>query len=110
MKVCIGDLDQIVSIMQQTSTPDGFGGETVVWSEFAKVYAHVRAIRGSESEDRGAVRETRQYIFVIHRRSDLSGTMAIDWEGERYNIRNIKKPSPREQFMDVIVEYGVALD
>ena len=106
----IGDLDQVISIQQQSGTPDGGGGQAQSFSELAKAYASVRPIRGQEREERGAVREVRQYMFTMHRRTDLTNDMAIDWQGSRYNIRNIKVPGPREQFMDVIAEYGVALD
>jgi len=105
-----GKLDQRISIKQATNTPDGIGGVTESWSELAEVWANVAPMAGREEDRQGAVRENRMYMITIRNRSDILNDMVIDWGGDRYNIRNIKQPPDRKMYLEIVAEYGVAID
>jgi len=102
-----GELDQLVTIEQQQTQPDGSGGQIVTWQEFAQAWAKLQPVRLSEGERQGAVRATRGYVFTLRRRDDLSEDMRIMWNGEAFNIREIRLPSPRELYMEVFAQSGV---
>lgn len=106
----IGRLDQRISIKQATNAADGLGGVTETWSQLAEVWARVEPIKGREEERQGANRENRLYMVTIRHRTDIVNDMVIDWGGDRYNIRNIKQPTGRKLYLEIIIEYGVAID
>ncbi len=105
-----GKLDQRISIKQALNSADGIGGVAESWSELDEVWANVRPISGREEDRQGAVRENRMYMVTIRNRSDILNDMVIDWNGDRYNIRNIKQPTGRKLYLEIVIEYGVAID
>jgi len=102
-----GKLDELLTIEQQQTQPDGSGGQIVTWTQFAQVWAKVQPVRLSEDERQGAVRATRGYVFTLWRRGDLSEDMRIVWNGETFNIREIRLPGSRELFMEIFAQSGV---
>lgn len=104
-----GDLDQLVTFEEPEKTPDGSGGNTVAWSEISpQSWAAVQPVRLSEEERQGAVRATRGYLFTVRRRDDLGEDMRVKWNGESFNIREIRLPSPRAHYMEIMAVAGVA--
>jgi len=102
-----GKLNELVTIEQQQTQPDGSGGQIVTWTEFAQVWVKLQPVRLSEGERQGAVRATRGYVFTLWRRGDLSEGMRIIWNGEAFNIREVRLPSERELYMEVFAQSGV---
>jgi len=102
-----GKLDARITFEQEQTSADGSGGQTLSWVTFASVWAHVKPVRLSEEERQGAVRATRGYLFTIRRRGDLDETMRIAWNGESFNIREIRLPRGRAMYMDIMAVAGV---
>lgn len=44
-----GRLHQYVSVQQRSTAQDAFGGQSTVWTEVRKVYAHVEPVSGREA-------------------------------------------------------------
>jgi len=102
-----GKLSELITIEQEVEQRDGSGGFTVTWQQFAKVWAQVQPVRLSESERQGAVRASRGYLFTMWRRGDLSEDMRIAWNGETFNIREVRLPASRALYMEVFAQSGV---
>ena len=106
-----GNLDQRVTFQRNTSTSDGAGGQVKTWGNLNKtptVWAGVKAVRGNESVDEGGTVAAGLWLFEIRYRTDISEADRIQWRGENYNIRNIKRTSQRELNVVIEAERGVA--
>ena len=104
----IGELDQRITLQNLTDTPDGIGGVTRAWSDVATVWARVKPQTGREAMAEGRMAATMLTKFTIRTRA-VDETMRIVWGGVQYNIRQIPDSSPRDQFMDILAERGVAM-
>lgn len=103
-----GELDQRVSVMRYTKTPDGFGGFETAWSKVGEYWAHVRPVTGRELVDFDRIQGTANYLFVFRNGVDLKDADRLDWEGDQYNIRFRKQPKKRALYIEVQAERGVA--
>lgn len=103
-----GELDQRIKIMRGVDTPDGYGGNTVVFTEVNEIWALVRPLSGREVTDYDRVNAESRYLFVVRYPIDIQDSDRIDWDGEGYNIRFRKKPKGRELYMQIEAERGVA--
>lgn len=103
-----GQLDQRITIQQETRTADDYGGAVTAWPTLATVWANVRPLAGRERADLAAVEAPATYRFTIRRRSDITAAMRIAWDGQTYNIRFVSDPGPRSLYMALEAERGVA--
>jgi SPP1 family predicted phage head-tail adaptor len=102
-----GELDELITIEEQQTSPDGSGGQTLSWTTLAQAWAKVKPVRLSEGERQGAVRAGRGYLFTLRRRTDLDEAMRIQWNGEAFNIREIRLPGARALYMEIMAQSGV---
>lgn len=105
----IGRLDQRITLRAATRTPDGAGGFTTTWADFAttpKVWARVEMPRGREMMAEGRTTATAMTKFTIRNRSDVSETHGLLWGGEHYNIRAVFRKGTREPFLTLEAERG----
>ena len=107
----VGELDQPVKALRETLTPDAMGGNTVSLVELFERWAHVRPQTGREFTDFDRVNASARYLFVFRYDPafDLEERDVLEWGGERYNIRAIKKPKTRKLYIEVEAERGVGL-
>lgn len=103
-----GTLDQQIIIQQETRTADSYGGAASAWSALATVWANVRPISARRVTDNAAPEEPATYRFTIRRRSDVTDTMRVSWNGGIYNIRFVADPGPRSLYMTIDAERGIA--
>lgn len=106
-----GALDQRITLQANTTTSDGMGGQIKGWANFADtptVWAAVRAVRGSEVVAEGRTVAEGAWLFTIRYRGDVSEVNRIIWEGETYNITNVKRNGSRELFLVIEAMRGVA--
>ena len=106
-----GELDQVVEALRKTLTPDGMGGNTESFSQLFEDWCHVRPLTGRESTDYDRVNASARYLFVFRYYDgfDLQSRDILVWEGDRYNIRVVKKPKLRDLYVQIEAERGVAL-
>jgi SPP1 family predicted phage head-tail adaptor len=106
-----GQLDQRITFQANTATPDGMGGNTKAWANFATtptVWAGVKAGRGNEGMDEGGTVASGLWLFTIRYRADVNEVDRLLWRGEPYNIRNVKRTSQRDLLVVIEAERGVA--
>lgn len=103
-----GEMDELITLQTVETSPDGFGGQVTIWETLAQTWARVQPVRAEESDTRGAVRPVRVYLFEVYRRVDLSEAMRVQWNGEDFNIREIRIGPAREMTMTIVAESGVA--
>ena len=103
-----GELDQLIAVEREQAASDGYGGNTVSWVPLGEVWAHVRPLSGREVTDYQRVNAEARYLFVIRWPIDIKESDSIVWEGERYNIRALKKPKGRDLYCQIEADRGVA--
>lgn len=103
-----GTLDQRITIQQETSTADAYGGATTAWTTLAEVWANARPLSGRERFDLSVVEAPAMYRFTIRRRGDVTDTMRVSWNDQVFNIRFIADPGSRSLYMTFDAERGVA--
>jgi SPP1 family predicted phage head-tail adaptor len=111
-----GDLTELVTIQEATSTSDGAGGHVRTWGDVATVWASIGARTGSQSVGSKAGRETlgddrttatRVITLTIRNRRDLDEAMRVVWQGSAYNIRSIYDTGARDLYLKLDCEAGV---
>ena len=103
-----GQLDQRITLEQESRVPDDQGGAVSTWATLATVWAEVRPLSGRERAELASVQAPATYRFRIRRRADVTDTMRIGWNGGTYNIRFIADAGGRELYMTIDAERGVA--
>lgn len=84
----IGEMDELISILEPTETVDSTGGVATTWDAiaenlWAKVENSVRSDEGLEGEQITAVNVK---IFTIWYRTDITEKMRVMWRGKEANI------------------------
>ncbi len=111
MRDFIARLRDRIAIEVPQKTPDGAGGEVVVWSELDRVWAEVSAVnsvvRNAEvfKQEQNQVRKI--YKVVMRYRDDLTEEMRVVHLDKVLNIRAIIVPSSALDVMELVVEEGV---
>ena len=105
-----GPLDQLITLQRKTATPDGGGGVTEAWADFASnanPWANVKAKAGREGLDEGRTNATFVVLFTIYNRADVTPLDRIVWQGVTYNIRGIRAEGGRKLHLVIEAERGV---
>lgn len=106
-----GALDQLVTIQRRTATPDGGGGVVEAWADLPinpRVWADPQPLYGKEGVQDGARNATGTWLFKIRNRTDLTEQDRIVWDGDFYNISQIKRRGGRELYLMIEAVRGVA--
>lgn len=105
-----GELDERVDLQKETHTDDGMGGQTSSWVKQATVWAHVRAKTGRERLQSDMVEASGDYLVVIRNRSDfdITASWRIIWRGKALNVRFPQDSGPRDLYLVLDCEAGVA--
>ncbi len=106
----IGRMDQRITLQRTAETPDGVGGTLRGWSDFESdpsPWAAVIAKAGREGLTEGRTTATYVVLFTIYNRDDLSELDRILWNGEAYNIRNLRREGGRRLRLVIEAERGV---
>lgn len=103
-----GEMNERISIVRESRTSDGAGGQTLTLTTLATVWAHVRPRSGREMERFDRINASGMYLFVIRYRTDVEESDRILWKGEYYNIRFIAQGSGRTMYLELDAERGVA--
>ena len=103
-----GKLDQRVTFRREVRTPDGMGGSTVDWQDITTLWAMVRPMSGRERERAGRLDAEQMYVLMIRNREDLTEKDIAVWRGRTLNLRTVKYAGPREMYLYIDAEMGVA--
>ena len=108
MKHRPGELKEPITINRETLTSDGMGGNTLAINVLHSTRAKVTPMSGRESADFDQLTSHSMYTFVIRRRSGIQENDRITWLGTQYNIRSIPDSGPRDLYLELMAERGVA--
>lgn len=104
----IGELDERVSLQRLTTAPDGVGGRTETWTEYAAVWAKVRAMKGRERDAAQRQEAAADYVVTIRYRDDVLAADRIVWRTRELNVRFPRDAGPRPQYLEIEAELGAA--
>lgn len=103
-----GQLDQRVTIQQESRVEDEGGGAVVTWVDVATVWAEVKPLSGRERLHGQQLESRINYRVTIRRRSDITAAMRLVWRGQAMQIRAIPDAGPRALYLTLDCESGVA--
>jgi SPP1 family predicted phage head-tail adaptor len=104
----IGQLDQKATIYKKTRSQNGSGGFNYERSDIATVWTYVRQLSAREVQQAQKLTASALCVFVIRNRDDIFESYYIEHKGFHYNIRSIPPRNPRDLFMEIRAERGVA--
>jgi SPP1 family predicted phage head-tail adaptor len=113
MKFCdinSGMLREPVTFQRQTRTTDGAGGQTQTWATISgsPSRAYVTAASGSERYLHDRVEATVRLKLVTRYNSGLLESDRVLIRGKAHNIRFINNIEFRNQWLEILVDGGVA--
>lgn len=84
-------LRERVTIEQQQTVDDGYGGKTVTWDALTTVFAEVVPMQQSVRERSLAeqIRAVAGYRVTIRARSDVDASMRLQWKGRVMQIHSL---------------------
>jgi head-tail adaptor len=109
-KYQVGELSERIQIIRINKTEDGQGGFKVDELLIHTLWALVRPKSGDEVNVHENLNTTANKIFVVRNHSGLGIEEAdlIRWRGNDFNIRAVLDRGPRETFIEIDAESGVA--
>jgi len=85
-----GDLRHRITFYSKTVGKDQYGATTEDYTLLFSVRAKIRYLRGDEILLSSTTVNTTSLQFIIRQRNDISESMEIEYEGDRYNIQVIE--------------------
>lgn len=101
-------LNEVISLYTLNQVKDDYGTLTTTREKLADVYANVRAMSGTERYRSQQTESQANYRFWVHHRTDITEAKVLVWNGEDYNIRFIADNGPKEPYMFIEAQKGVA--
>lgn len=111
MKCCDitpGMMKRRVSLQRKGDTPDGAGGVTVAWTQYAQPWASIKPKQGSEKLHSDRLDATGLSIVVMRYRDDVIESDKLVYRGKDYQIRSIVNIEEADRFLELTIERGVA--
>jgi len=109
-----GILRTRIAFDKRSEASDGYGNVKGDWVEQFAVDARRMPLKGGEDVMAGRLAGRQSFILQI-RSSSVTRAIDASWRardarvsGVFYNIRTITNPDERNQYLDILVEQGVA--
>jgi SPP1 family predicted phage head-tail adaptor len=99
---------QVYSFEEITKIPDGQGGFTVTWSNFANVTGFVKIDSGREGELDDHIKSQYSRKFSFEFIAGLTNDMRILYDGDYYNVRSINSVQDSTIWIDVLADKDIA--
>lgn len=85
-------------------TPDGRGGFSTHWVFFTKLWAHIDARSGRETDNNGRRVVSQDYTVIIHYRDDLPERLRLMWGDRILRVITMSDPDNRRERLHLICE------
>jgi SPP1 family predicted phage head-tail adaptor len=95
----IGALRERVTLQSPLLAPDGAGGADVTWENEAMLWAKVEALAGDERLNGERLAPRARFRLTIRHRQGLTTQMRALWKARPLDIRAIRDPDGRKQFL-----------
>ncbi|MCE9650578.1 MAG: phage head closure protein [Parvibaculum sp.] len=103
-----GNLRERVTIEAPSRNADGAGGADIEWTPLATVWAEV-ADQGGNEQVLGERTEARaRHRVTMRHRGDVTAEMRLVWRGRTLDIRALRDPDGRRQWLAIDTEGGTA--
>jgi SPP1 family predicted phage head-tail adaptor len=102
----LGSLTQRIVISARTVTQDPLGGEIVAWVPVHAINANVRYGSGSEAMRQNGITANTMASFRVLNRKGLEPRQRITYNGQVWNIDDIRPDSER-RYTDLVCTQGV---
>lgn len=111
MKCCDitpGSLRNRIKIQRESFTPDGLGGGTNAWADYAEIRAFIKPISGSERLYSMRLEANVTHRIFIRYRDDLTTKDRISYKGRLMQIRALINLEEANKFIEIYADEGVA--
>ena len=105
----VGELNERVTFKREVRADDGMGGSVSAWQTIATVWALVRPLSGREGLASAQVEASANYLIVVRAPLDVREKDIAEWRGEAFNIRFVRRRSPRALYLELEAERGGAV-
>jgi SPP1 family predicted phage head-tail adaptor len=99
-----GELRHRVTIELPLETPDGEGGQSVVWTPLATVWADIRPQQARETAAAQQVQARTTHIIRIRYRADILPTMRVVAGGRIFAIHGVLDDGERRRRLTLFCE------
>lgn len=103
-----GSLRQSGMLQARSEAKDDYGGQSVVWTDVAKVRFELQSTGGHEIEVGGSSRAQATFTLTMRYRPGLAPTMRIVMGGRIFNITHISDLDERHRQLDLSVIEGAS--
>jgi SPP1 family predicted phage head-tail adaptor len=103
-----GERRKHVILQSEQPTPDGAGGYTLSWTNFATVWADIVPATGEKLFVSGHLEGHVTHKVTIRYLTGVTIDMRILWGGRTFNIRAVTNVEERNHILEILVEEGVA--
>ena len=94
-----GELTHRVTVESAAGTPDGGGGESVVWDTLATLWAVIRPTEAGERIVAGHLSGVVTHLVTFRFREDIAGGMRILYRGRLFRILGVEDPDEMRRFV-----------
>lgn len=94
-----GRLRHEVALESASLTPDGMGGHTESWMEFATVFARIEPVDAESRFGAGQSREAATHRFTIRYRGDVASGMRFTRGGRVFEIMTVHDPDETGRYL-----------
>ncbi len=102
------ELRHHIVIQTQTETPDGYGGFSTTWAEYANAWAAIKPYKAWEQGVSLQNESRTQHKISIRYIAGLDNVMRIKFGGRYFNIKSIINREEANVTLDIIAEEGLA--
>ncbi len=104
----VGSLKYTIIIERTTKTPDGSGGNTVVWNTHKTLRAKITPLSGRERVYAQRLESNITHRILFRYTTDILPSDRINLNGRYFNIRSILNLEEANRFLELSAEEGVA--
>lgn len=104
MAAAIGNLRHRITFQNLILAPDGQGGSSESWADFATVWAELTPVTSKERLYAQRIEAIGTHRIVIRYLDGISPTMRITFMGRVFQIKGIDKVDERRFWMKLDVE------
>lgn len=94
----LGELTSRLLLQQASRTPDGAGGDTMVWTTVATPWGKVVQTGGGEQLEGGQDPSRREFEITIRRRTGLTSALRVCWGAMVMSVTSVRQDDTDREF------------
>jgi SPP1 family predicted phage head-tail adaptor len=99
-----GELRQKLTIQTLTRTPDGYGGYTKAWNDFATTWAKIQPLRGDERYKAQQVMNTVSHKITLRYLDGIKPQMRAISGSRIFNILAVINVEEKNELIELLCE------